>query len=75
MGPTAPTLPPTVADAAADPTLAPRMIANTRLANYIGTPALSLPVAPGVPVGLQLMGMSNSSVLAQAAEIERALAA
>lgn len=74
VGPTAPTLPPTVADAAADPTLAPRMIANTRLANYIGTPALSLPVAPGVPVGLQLMGMSNSSVLAQAAEIERALA-
>ncbi len=74
VGPTAPTLPPTVADAAADPTLAPRMIANTRLANYIGTPALSLPVAPGVPVGLQLMGTSNSSVLAQAAEIERALA-
>jgi Asp-tRNA(Asn)/Glu-tRNA(Gln) amidotransferase A subunit family amidase len=74
IGPTAPTLPPTVEGASADPTLAPRMIANTRLANYIGTPALSVPVAPGVPVGLQLMGMSNSSVLAQAAEIERALA-
>jgi Asp-tRNA(Asn)/Glu-tRNA(Gln) amidotransferase A subunit family amidase len=72
LGPTVPILPPTFEEAGGT-VLAGRMVENTRLANFIGIPALSLPVSEGECVGLQLMGASNGSVLANGAEIERAL--
>ncbi len=54
-----------------DPTLAARIVANTRLANVVGLPAISLPIAnDGPPVGLQLLGPSNATVLALAEGVE-----
>lgn len=69
--PTVPIVAPLIEDAA-DPSLAPRIVANTRLANVVGLPALSLPIATeGPPVGLQLLGSSNERVLAAGVWAER----
>lgn len=70
LTPTVPILPPPLA-AATDPALPARLVANTRLANLTGIPAISLPLGDGV--GLQLMGRTNERLLADAAWIEKAL--
>ncbi|MFN8215297.1 MAG: amidase [Solirubrobacterales bacterium] len=63
-------------EAAGDATIAARMAAHTRLGNVTGLPALSLPLpADGLPIGLQLVGLTDAAVLAAAAWIERTLAA
>lgn len=70
VGPTTPMVAPRSADAG-DPALPPRIVANTRLGNVVGLPALSLPLpAEGPPVGLQVLGASDSSVLALSQAIE-----
>lgn len=56
---------------AGDPDLPARIVANTRLANVVGLPAISLPVATdGLPVGLQILGASDAALLGTAAAIE-----
>jgi Asp-tRNA(Asn)/Glu-tRNA(Gln) amidotransferase A subunit family amidase len=55
-----------------DPGLPALLVAETRLANLTGLPAITLPV--GGAVGLQLMGAGDERLLAHAAWIERALA-
>ena len=56
---------------ASDPIVAGRLVANTRLANLTGVPALSLPI-PGasLPVGLQLTAANDTMLLAAAAFVE-----
>jgi aspartyl-tRNA(Asn)/glutamyl-tRNA(Gln) amidotransferase subunit A len=62
--PTVPIVAPRLVDAA-DPALAPRIVANTRLGNVVGLPALTLPApTDGAPIGLQLLGASNAETLA-----------
>ena len=71
--PTVPIVAPPLADAD-DPSLPPRIVANTRLGNVVGLPALTLPApTDGLPVGLQLMGRTNSEVLGCGEWVERAL--
>lgn len=53
------------------------MLKHTQLFNMTGHPAVSLPIAaPGMPVGLQLVGRHDrtADLLAVAASVERALA-
>lgn len=72
--PTVPIVAPLLRDAA-DPALPPRIVANTRLGNVVGLPAVSLPApTPGLPVGLQLLGARNGHTLACAAWAETRLA-
>ena len=74
VSPTVPIVAPLLADAA-DPALAPRIVANTRLGNVVGLPAATLPApTDGPPVGLQLLGASNAQTLSYAAWAEAALA-
>lgn len=62
--PTVPIVAPLLVDAG-DPALAPRIVANTRLGNVVGLPALTLPApTDGPPIGLQLLGVSNAETLA-----------
>jgi len=57
-----------------DPSLPPRVVANTRLANVLGLPAVSLPVAnDGPPVGLHVLGLSDAALIGHALGIEAAL--
>jgi len=59
---------------AENPALPPRVVANTRLANVIGLPAISLPVATdGPPVGLQVLGLDDASLIGHALGIEAVL--
>jgi aspartyl-tRNA(Asn)/glutamyl-tRNA(Gln) amidotransferase subunit A len=68
VGPTVPICAPTLHEA---PDLGPKLVAHTRLANMTGMPAISLPLpAPGLPVGLQLMGLRSAALLADAAVVE-----
>ena len=70
IGPSTPMVAPRIADAA-DPALAARIVANTRLANVTGLPAISLPLpSAGAPVGLQLLGRHDADVLAHAEAVE-----
>lgn len=72
--PTVPIVAPLIADAA-DPQLAPRIVANTRLGNVVGLPTVTVPApTSGPPVGLQLLGQTNAATLASAAVVERLLA-
>lgn len=71
--PTVPIVAPLIADAA-DPQLAPRIVANTRLGNVVGLPAVTLPApTDGPPIGLQLLGQTNAATLAAAQAAEVAL--
>jgi len=71
VGPTVAIVAPLEA-AARDPAVAGRLIRYTRLANVVGTPALSLPVAgDGLPVGLQIMASDDAVLLGLAEGIER----
>lgn len=70
LGPTVGIVAPTIPEAQ-DPVVASRLVANTRLANLTGVPALSLPVpGNGLPVGLQLTAVSDASLLGAAAFVE-----
>ncbi len=63
VSPTVPIVAPRLVDAA-DPALAPRIVANTRLGNVVGLPAVTLPApTTGAPVGLQLLGAVNAATL------------
>jgi len=70
LGPTVGIVAPTISGAQ-DSAVASRLVANTRLANLTGVPALSLPI-PGdsLPVGLHLMAASDASLLGAAAFVE-----
>lgn len=70
LAPTVPILPPSLGDAG-DPALPSRLVAETRLANLSGLPAISVPLGCGV--GLQLVGRTDERLLGDAAWIERAL--
>lgn len=72
--PTVPVVAPLLSDAA-DPALAPRIVANTRLGNVVGLPAVTIPApTDGPPIGLQLLGAENNAVLAASTAIEALLA-
>ncbi len=73
VGPTLPAVPPLL-DEAVDPAVAARLVANTRLANLTGLPAVSVPV-PGtvLPVGVQVEARSDGAALAAAALLEGVL--
>ena len=63
LGPTVGIVAPTFAEAS-DPSISGELVAHTRLTNVIGVPALTLPVhVEGLPVGLQVTGMTNLEVL------------
>jgi Asp-tRNA(Asn)/Glu-tRNA(Gln) amidotransferase A subunit family amidase len=68
---------PTVAEVRADPGLPAVLVANTRLANLAGVPALSLPVPPrngagtDLPVGLQLTAASDRQTLGIGLALQR----
>lgn len=73
VGPTTPMVAPRCEDAG-DPALPPRIVANTRLGNVVGMPAVSLPLATiGAPVGLQVLGRNDVGLLSHAAGIEAVL--
>jgi Asp-tRNA(Asn)/Glu-tRNA(Gln) amidotransferase A subunit family amidase len=70
IGPTVGTLPPPLRTAA-EPSVGLGLVANTRLANLTGIPALSLPLpAGGVMIGLQVMARSDERALAAATWLE-----
>ena len=73
VGPTLAVVPPPVA-AAADAAVAARLVANTRLANLTGLPAISVPV-PGrtLPVGIQIETVADETAFIVAAALEAAL--
>lgn len=74
VGPTTPMVAPLLSEAS-DPALPPRTVANTRLANVVGLPAMSIPLpVEGPPVGLQLMGVHNEPLLAAAAAVKALVA-
>lgn len=61
---------PLVSEATA-PGLAARIVANTRLGNVVGLPAVSIPLpSTGAPYGLQLLGRSDADLLSAAAAVE-----
>lgn len=58
-----------------EPGLAARVVANTRLGNVVGLPALSLPIpTDGAPFGLQLLGNTDQDLLAFASAAEASIA-
>ncbi|MEM7092125.1 MAG: amidase [Actinomycetota bacterium] len=72
--PTVPIIAPLLTDAA-DPELPQRIVANTRLGNVVGLPALSVPApTDGPPIGLQVTGAANGRVLGIGAWAESVLA-
>lgn len=73
VGPTTPMVAPPIS-AASDPALPPRIVANTRLGNVVGLPAVSLPLpTDGPPVGLQVLGLTDHALLSHATFVEQAL--
>lgn len=73
IGPTTPMTAPLLSDAD-DPALAPRIVANTRLANVVGLPAVSIPLpSEGAPVGLQILGLTDAALLGHVAKMETTL--
>jgi aspartyl-tRNA(Asn)/glutamyl-tRNA(Gln) amidotransferase subunit A len=73
VGPTLAAVPPPLSSAA-DPALAAAMVANTRLANLTGYPAISLPIPGGtLPVGMQIEAADDEVALIVAASAEAAL--
>ena len=75
IGPTTPMVAPP-SSLALDPSLPPRIVANTRLGNVVGLPAISIPLPGGdVPVGLQVLAASDGRAIGAAMAIEAALPA
>lgn len=75
LGPTVGLVAPRVEEAAA-PTLAARLVANTRLANVTGVAAISVPLpGDGLPVGLQISSISDARLLDIARQFEASLSA
>ena len=73
IGPTLGIVPPPL-EAAVDPAVAARLVANTRLANVVGLPALSVPVPRrALPVGIQVETADDETAFIVAAAIEAAL--
>ena len=73
VSPTLAIAPPPV-DRAADPAVAARLVANTRLANLTGLPAISVPVhGQGVPVGMQIESVSEDVAFRVAVAAEAVL--
>jgi Asp-tRNA(Asn)/Glu-tRNA(Gln) amidotransferase A subunit family amidase len=71
LGPTVPITAPTITAARTDPTLARRLVADTRLANLTGTPAITLPLHhQPLPAGLQITGLTDTHTLAVAALVQ-----
>ena len=74
IGPTVPIVAPRLVDAVGDARLPGVLVEHTRLANVTGLPCVSLPVpSEGLPVGLQILGLHDESVLSVAAQLERLL--
>ncbi len=73
VGPTLAIAPPPV-DRATDPAVAARLVANTRLANLTGLPAISVPVhGQGIPVGMQIEAVSDDMAFRVAVAVEAIL--
>jgi Asp-tRNA(Asn)/Glu-tRNA(Gln) amidotransferase A subunit family amidase len=74
IGPTVPIFPPALADgSSAERT--PELVANTRLANITGLPALSIPSPERPPSGIQVMAADDARTLGYGAAIESVLRA
>ncbi|MFN0028099.1 MAG: amidase [Acidimicrobiales bacterium] len=73
VGPTLPTLPPTLAQAA-DPAAGAALVKHTRLANLTGFPALSIPVPihlrPAIPDGTEPNSIVPNSIVPFGIQIE-----
>jgi Asp-tRNA(Asn)/Glu-tRNA(Gln) amidotransferase A subunit family amidase len=70
IGPTVPIVAPTIEDARRDGMVPASLVTNTRLANVVGLPALTLPLpSDGLPIGLQLLGRTDALVLAVGAAL------
>ena len=68
VGPAVPITAPTIEAARSDPGLARRLVADTRLANLTGTPAITVPLHHHpLPAGLQITGRTDGETLAIAA--------
>jgi len=66
VGPTVPLVAPT-REEAADPAIPGRLVRNTRLANVVGLPAVSVPIpGDGLPVGLQVLARTDAAALSAA---------
>lgn len=75
IGPTTPMVAPP-SSLASDVSLPPRIVANTRLGNVVGLPAISIPLPGGdVPVGLQIIAATDERSIGSAMAIEAVLAA
>ncbi|MEZ5235285.1 MAG: amidase [Acidimicrobiia bacterium] len=73
IGPTLSCVPPPLATAA-DAAVAARLVANTRLANVTGLPAISVPVPDRtLPVGIQVEARTDDVAFIVAAALEAAL--
>jgi Asp-tRNA(Asn)/Glu-tRNA(Gln) amidotransferase A subunit family amidase len=71
VAPTVPVVAPTIAAVRADPTVPAVLVSNTRIANVVGRPAVSVPVpGGGLPVGLQVLAASDVGALTVAAAVE-----
>lgn len=72
--PTVAIVAPPIASVPADPGLGPLLVRYTRLANVTGLPAISIPLpVSGLPIGLQLIGRDDATLLAVAAVLEQRL--
>jgi Asp-tRNA(Asn)/Glu-tRNA(Gln) amidotransferase A subunit family amidase len=71
LGPTVPIVPPELTDDVVKRT--PEIVANTRLANVTGLPAISIPVPRRPPSGVQLTAADDERTLAFGMAIEAAL--
>jgi len=71
VGPTVPILAPTVERARSEPTLPALLVSNTRIANVVGLPAISVPVpSAALPVGFHVLAATDAGALAVAAAVE-----
>ncbi len=71
IGPTVPILPPQVTEDVAERT--PEIVANTRLANITGLPAISIPSPERPPSGVQLTAVEDATTIAYGIAIEAVL--